>query len=74
MQGKRAEAVAEYVKAYKAFPDNVEYRRLVEIKLNALGERPQVVAVAAVPGRGQTPAAKLRRGGCGLKHAGTFIS
>ena len=48
VQGKRAEAVAEYVKAYKAFPDNVEYRRLVEIKLNALGERPQVVAVAAV--------------------------
>ncbi|PVY55415.1 MULTISPECIES: tetratricopeptide repeat protein [unclassified Simplicispira] len=47
LQGKRSEAVAEYLKAYKAFPDNVEYRRLVEIKLNALGERPQAVAIAA---------------------------
>lgn len=47
LQGKKAEAIAEYSKAYKDFPENVEYRRLVEIKLVALGEQPQVVAVSA---------------------------
>jgi predicted negative regulator of RcsB-dependent stress response len=47
LQGKKAEAVAEYSKAYKDFPENVEYRRLVEIKLSALGEQPQVVAASA---------------------------
>ena len=47
LQGKRAEAIAEYAKAYKAFEDTVEYRRLVEIKLGALGVSPQGVAVAS---------------------------
>jgi len=47
LQGKRAEAIAEYTKAYKAFEEGVEYRRLVEIKLGALGVSPQSVAVAA---------------------------
>lgn len=46
-QGKRTEAIAEYTKAYKAFEEGVEYRRLVEIKLGALGVSPQAVAVAA---------------------------
>lgn len=46
-QGKRTEAIAEYTKAYKAFEEGVEYRRLVEIKLGALGVSPQGVAVAA---------------------------
>ena len=36
-QGKKAEARAEYEKAYKGFNESFEYRRLVEIKLNALG-------------------------------------
>ncbi len=36
-QGKPAEARAEYRKAYDAIEESVEYRRLVEIKLNALG-------------------------------------
>lgn len=51
MQGKTAEARAEYEKAYKAFSDRVEYRRLVEIKLAALGAdpRPQPEVVAASP-------------------------
>lgn len=46
-QGKRTEAVAEYTKAYKGLEEGVEYRRLVEIKLGALGVSPQGVAVAA---------------------------
>ncbi|MCE1192618.1 MAG: tetratricopeptide repeat protein [Acidovorax sp.] len=45
-QDKRAEAVAEYSKAYKLLEDSVEYRRLVEVKLGALGVSPQSVAVA----------------------------
>lgn len=45
--GKKPEAVAEYSRAYKEFTDAVEYRHLVEIKLNALGVRPETVAMAA---------------------------
>ncbi len=54
LQDKRAEAIAEYTKAYKAFEEGVEYRRLVEIKLGALGVAPQSVAIAAttVPSEG----------------------
>ena len=37
LQDKKAEAVAEYEKAYKAFDSQVDYRSLVEFKLNALG-------------------------------------
>lgn len=48
LQGKQDQAVAEYSRAFKAFDDRVEYRRLVEVKLNALGVRPQGAAVAAV--------------------------
>ena len=47
LQDKRAEAIAEYSKAYKSFEEGVEYRRLVEVKLGALGVSPQGVAVAA---------------------------
>ncbi len=47
-QGKKAEAKAEYEKAYKAFDDRTEYRRLVEVKLNALGVDP-VTAIASAP-------------------------
>ena len=36
-QGKKAEAQAEYRKAYAAMDERAEYRRLVEVKLNALG-------------------------------------
>ena len=41
LQDKRQEAASEYTKAYKDFDGNVEYRRLVEIKLSALGVSPQ---------------------------------
>ncbi|MDE2416733.1 MAG: tetratricopeptide repeat protein [Burkholderiales bacterium] len=36
-QGKKTEARAEFAKAYKAFEERSDYRRLVEVKLNALG-------------------------------------
>ena len=39
-QGKKSEAKAEYLKAWKGLTDRAEYRRLVEIKLNALGVDP----------------------------------
>lgn len=47
LQDKRQEAASEYTKAYKDFDGNVEYRRLVEIKLNALGVSPQDAAKVA---------------------------
>ena len=37
LQGKRSEARAEYEKAFKTFGERADYRRLVEVKLNALG-------------------------------------
>jgi predicted negative regulator of RcsB-dependent stress response len=37
LQGKKAEAKSEYLKAWKALGDESEYRRLVEVKLTALG-------------------------------------
>lgn len=46
-QGKRTEAAEQYRKAYQAFDENVEYRRLVEIKLNALGVNHKAIAQAS---------------------------
>lgn len=43
-QGKKAEAKAEYEKAYKELDERAEYRRLVEVKLNALGVDPAAQA------------------------------
>jgi predicted negative regulator of RcsB-dependent stress response len=39
-QGKKPEAKSEYEKAYKGLDERSEYRRLVEVKLNALGVDP----------------------------------
>lgn len=39
-QGKKAEALAEYRKAYDGMDATMDYRRLVEVKLNALGVDP----------------------------------
>jgi predicted negative regulator of RcsB-dependent stress response len=47
LQGKKAEAKAEYTKAYKTLDERTEYRRLVEVKLSALGVDPQQLAIAA---------------------------
>jgi predicted negative regulator of RcsB-dependent stress response len=43
-QGKKAEAKVEYEKAYKELDERAEYRRLVEVKLNALGVDPAAQA------------------------------
>ncbi len=48
LQGKPAEAKAEYVKAYKGFDDRSAYRRLVEVKLNALGGDPVTIDVTDI--------------------------
>lgn len=37
LQGSKALAIVEYEKAYRLFDLRTEYRRLVEVKLNALG-------------------------------------
>ena len=50
LQGKKQDAVLEYMRAYKAFSEGTEYRRLVEVKLNALGSQPGVVLASNVTG------------------------
>ncbi len=52
LQDKKADAITHYQKALAALDSEVEYRRLIEIKLASLG-------VAAVPGR--TDVASVRR-------------
>jgi predicted negative regulator of RcsB-dependent stress response len=49
LQGKKPEARAQYEKAYTGFDETTQYRRLVEVKLNAMGvnPRPEVVAKSA---------------------------
>ena len=54
-QGKKLEAKAEYEKAYKTLDERAEYRRLVEVKLNALGVDPSAALVA--PADAPPPAA-----------------
>jgi predicted negative regulator of RcsB-dependent stress response len=49
MQGKTAEAQAQYLKAYKGLDEQSEYRRLVEVKLGALGASPVVEAGKPTP-------------------------
>lgn len=39
-QGKKADAKAEYEKAWKGLDERAEYRRMVEVKLNSLGVDP----------------------------------
>lgn len=41
LQGKKSEAIAEYEKAFNAFDEQTQYRRLVEIKMNSLGVEPK---------------------------------
>jgi predicted negative regulator of RcsB-dependent stress response len=40
-QGQRDAAKAAYLSAFKAFEERSEYRRLVRVKLNALGVEPE---------------------------------
>ena len=54
-QGKKAEARAEYEKAWKGLDERAEYRRMVEVKLNALGADPNAghaKVAAAAPSAG----------------------
>lgn len=46
-QGKRTEAQEEYKKAWAALADDAAYRRLVEIKLNAVGVDPRTLTAKA---------------------------
>jgi predicted negative regulator of RcsB-dependent stress response len=46
-QGKKSEAKAQYEKAYKGLDERAEYRRLVEVKLNAMGVDPAAASVAS---------------------------
>jgi predicted negative regulator of RcsB-dependent stress response len=46
-QGKNEEAKAAYLKAWSAIDDKVDYRRLVEAKLNILGAQPAASAAEA---------------------------
>ena len=49
LQGKKAEAKAEYIKAHKNTDEGAEYRRLIEVKLSALGVDPKELAAPAAP-------------------------
>ena len=46
LQGKKDQARAEYEKAYRSLEPRTDYRRLVEVKLNALGVDPQPEATS----------------------------
>ena len=48
LQGKKSEAKAEYLKAWQGMDERLEYRRLVEFKLSALGVEPKAAAAATV--------------------------
>ena len=51
LQGNKPDAIKEYSKAYYTFDEQSEYRRLVGVKLNALGVNPQVDSkTAAISG------------------------
>jgi len=45
-QGKKTEAVTEYLKAYKGLGEGSEYRRLIDVKLAALGTSVQAEQAA----------------------------
>ena len=47
-QGKSAEAQAAYLKAWTAMDPKLDYRRLVEAKLNLLGVQPAAAAASGV--------------------------
>lgn len=55
-QGKKSEARAEYEKAWKGMDERTEYRRLVEVKLNALGLNPSAALTPAAATAAVSPA------------------
>jgi predicted negative regulator of RcsB-dependent stress response len=63
-QGKREEAKAAFEKAHKAMDERSEYRRLVEVKLNALGvdvSTKVAAAATAAPAAAPAPAASAAK-------------
>jgi predicted negative regulator of RcsB-dependent stress response len=52
LQGKKDQARDEYTKAYKGLGERDEYRRMVEVKLTALGVDPKTLAPAPKPAEG----------------------
>jgi predicted negative regulator of RcsB-dependent stress response len=52
-QGKKDEAKAAYTSAWKAMDPNIQYRRLIDAKLTALGAAPETPKTAAVAEAGQ---------------------
>lgn len=61
LQGKEPEARAEYEKAYKGLDERTEYRRLVEVKLNALGVDPVAVVATTAPKTASTADSETRK-------------
>ena len=57
-QGKKDEAKAEYLKAFKGLGEQTEYRRLIQVKLNALGVDPSEGKTAAAGASSTTGATK----------------
>ena len=55
LQGKKAEAKAQYLQAWTGLDERSEYRKLVEVKLTALGVDPR--PAAAMPAAGAASAA-----------------
>jgi predicted negative regulator of RcsB-dependent stress response len=55
LQGKKAEAKAEYTKAWQSLDERAEYRRLLEVKLTALGVDTKTLAA---PGKTEAGSAK----------------
>jgi len=53
-QGKKDDARKAFEAAYKAMDEKVEYRRLIDAKLTALGAAPAAAASAAVAASGAT--------------------
>ena len=51
-QGKADDAKAAFNQAWKAMDESIEYRRVVEAKLTALGASPVVAAASAASGVG----------------------
>ena len=49
-QGKAAEAKAEYLKAYKSMDEQAPYRRILVVKLNAMGLDPEADAKTSKSG------------------------
>jgi predicted negative regulator of RcsB-dependent stress response len=45
-QGKSADAQAAYLKAWTAMDPKIDYRRLIEAKLNLLGVQPAATAAS----------------------------